>query len=291
MITNTLLLLGKGVLTIVICAIVYTQIDRQAFLSALQNIHYPSLLLAFLLFNLSRILGAWRIHRFITWHIQMRFWAHCKLYYVGMFYNLLLPGGISGDGYKALVYKQQFGMQYKQSIGILLIDRISGLFMLLFLLGLSMIFDSSPAIGKEIQSILHISSEIYLALLYSALIVTIIASTVFFRTIARTYRRIQWHTEGLSLLLQISQIASFMLILYSLGVEFTWVYISIFLLSSIVSVLPISFGGIGVRELVFLSVFAVLGLDAQYGVAAALLFFGITLLSALVGIFYQKQVS
>ena len=64
------------------------------------------------------------------------------LYYVGMFYNALLPGGIGGDAYKAYKFEKSFNKGYKLIIKSLLIDRVSGLFAIFILLSLLLLFSS-----------------------------------------------------------------------------------------------------------------------------------------------------
>ena len=64
----------------------------------------------------------------------------------------------------------------------------------------------------------------------------------------------------------------------------------LFLISSIVAVLPITIGGVGVRELTFLYGFNYLGMSANSGVAFSFLFFIITMLSSLIGVLFIHKV-
>ena len=60
-----------------------------------------------------------------------------------------------------------------------------------------------------------------------------------------------------------------------------------FFISSVVSVVPISIGGVGLRELTFLYGLNILGLNPAVGVVGAFLFFIITILSSLIGAFFK----
>jgi uncharacterized membrane protein YbhN (UPF0104 family) len=62
-------------------------------------------------------------------------------------------------------------------------------------------------------------------------------------------------------------------------------YLLVFLASSVATIIPITIGGLGLRELVFLYGARYLGLDADISVAVSLLFFLITLVSSLPGIY------
>ncbi len=44
-----------------------------------------------------------------------------------MFYNLFLPGSISGDAYKVILLTKKYGVPYKKTTSAVLLDRISGL--------------------------------------------------------------------------------------------------------------------------------------------------------------------
>ena len=66
-------------------------------------------------------------------------------------------------------------------------------------------------------------------------------------------------------------------------------YLTLFLVSSVVAVLPISIGGVGVRELTFLYGFGLLGSDANSGVLFSFLFFLITALSSLAGTLFLHK--
>src|SRR6476646_11862338 len=54
-------------------------------------------------------------------------WRNIKLYWMGMFYNLFLPGSISGDAYKVVLLKKRYDSSYKKTSAAVLLDRFSGL--------------------------------------------------------------------------------------------------------------------------------------------------------------------
>lgn len=75
------------------------------------------------------------------------------------------------------------------------------------------------------------------------------------------------------------------MILLALGVNahFT-AYLFLFLVSSIAAVIPVTIGGVGARELVYLYGHQYLAIDEKTGVAFTLLFFLITATSSLTGV-------
>jgi uncharacterized membrane protein YbhN (UPF0104 family) len=68
-------------------------------------------------------------------------------------------------------------------------------------------------------------------------------------------------------------------------------YLAVFLVSSVAAVLPLSFGGLGAREVTFFYCMNLLHLDSTHGVVASSGFFLITALSSLVGAIFLGNFS
>lgn len=66
-------------------------------------------------------------------------------------------------------------------------------------------------------------------------------------------------------------------------------YLFVFLVSSTVSVLPLTIGGVGARELVFVLAHDYVGIDQNVAVAFSLLFFLISMLTSLFGLFFKHE--
>ena len=100
----------------------------------LMQANWMYLVLASVFFSLSKIFSAFRLNIFfnsIDLNISTKY--NLKLYWIGMFYNLFLPGGIGGDAYKVYLLNKEFGTKIKSLLKASLIDRVSGLISLLFL--------------------------------------------------------------------------------------------------------------------------------------------------------------
>jgi uncharacterized membrane protein YbhN (UPF0104 family) len=67
-------------------------------------------------------------------------------------------------------------------------------------------------------------------------------------------------------------------------------YLTLFLVSSVAAVLPLTVGGVGIRELTFLYGLEWIGEEPATGVTFSFLFFMITALSSLVGLFLLNRV-
>jgi uncharacterized membrane protein YbhN (UPF0104 family) len=66
-------------------------------------------------------------------------------------------------------------------------------------------------------------------------------------------------------------------------------YILLFLISSIAAVLPVTIGGAGAREIVFLYGKKIMDVSPETGIAIGLIFFLITVTSSLPGIFIKHK--
>ena len=127
-----LLTLVKLAVSIGLILFVFSKIDTQSTFSILKSISPTNLILGFLLVLLSKIIASYRLlsyFRVIKIPIQAQ--TNLQLYFLGMFYNLFLPGGIGGDAYKAYILKKHNPQSSsKKTIAVLVLDRISGLFAL-----------------------------------------------------------------------------------------------------------------------------------------------------------------
>ncbi|QCT94026.1 flippase-like domain-containing protein [Caminibacter mediatlanticus TB-2] len=236
------------------------------------QINYPLLLfLAFIFFNLSQIISALRIHKYLkNINVTPTLKKQIMLYYVGMFYNTLLPGGIGGDAYKSYKFQKAYNQTYTKIIKALLIDRISGLFAIFVLIG----------------CLISLSSFKYLFL-----IVLILSPIILYFIQKNFFKEFSFYPFIYSLIIQILQGFSFVLILLSLGISTHLIdFLILFYISSIISVIPISIGGVGLRELTFLYGLSLLNLDPTIGVVGAFLFFIISLISSAFGIIFIKGV-
>jgi len=88
-----------------------------------------------------------------------------------------------------------------------------------------------------------------------------------------------------SFVVQIFQMLAILMILTAFSIKAGQIeYLLIFLVSSVAAMLPISVGGIGIREIVFLKMSGYLLLDQKIAVTISLTFYFITVLGSLFGL-------
>lgn len=269
----------KVVISGVLLYFVFTKIEPEKTLQLLSRAEPWAVVLAVALFLLSKVIAAFRLNyyfRAIGAGLTER--SNIRLYLLGMFYNLFLPGGIGGDAYKGYLIKKRFGIPLKKVVSALLIDRLSGL-LLLFLYACILAFLVSDPTIREFGWIVIVAG-ITAPLLFLGL------QKKFFPSVAGVY----WKTFFLSAAVQLAQLLCVLFIMRALGIyEATATYLFIFLISSIVAVLPLTIGGIGSREVVFYYGAMLYGLTEKVSVSISLMFFLITAMVSLVGIIYHFQ--
>ncbi len=114
--------------------VVVQKIDLVQTKNILLHVHIGWIFLAIVAFNLSKFISSIRLNRFFqAIGLNLPCLYNLRLYYVGMFYNLFLPGGIGGDGYKVYLLNRSHKTGLKDLISATLLDRISGLVALIFL--------------------------------------------------------------------------------------------------------------------------------------------------------------
>ncbi len=268
-------LLFKLLLTAVALAIVYRNIEINKTVTILKDVYAPGLLVSSILYILSKIVSAQRLNLFLQSEgIKLKTSDNLRLYLQGMFYNLFLPGGLGGDGYKAIFFKKNFGTSMKKSVRALLLDRISGV---IALVGISSVFYLITVI--EISWIGNFVAGISLILLYPA---AFLVTHLLFKQHQEHFLRSSLY----SLSVQGIQVASAFFILYSIGLQTSYmIYLGLFLVSTLFAILPITIGGIGARELAFVLASEFVGIDIDFAIAFSMLFFLMNALSSFPGIF------
>ncbi len=272
---------GKIILTGFALYFVYQKIDIEQTKKILNETQYGYLFLATIFFGASKVVSALRLNRYFKsiW-LNLSETYNLKLYVIGMFYNLFLPGGIGGDGYKVYLLNKEFKTTVKQLVAATLIDRISGLMaLLIILLILSINLMPLPFLYG------------YDWLIYLGLLVGYPIYYLFNKLFFGSFVNSLISTSLYSLAVQGLQLISAYFILLSIGIPLKehLAYQTMFLVSSIVAVLPFTIGGIGAREMTFILGHEHLGIDLNAAVAFSLIFFLITAITSLIGAFIKAK--
>jgi uncharacterized membrane protein YbhN (UPF0104 family) len=197
------------------------------------------------------------------------------MYFLGTFFNIVLPGGIGGDGFRAYYYHKRFKFPWQKTIMAILRGRASGLFFLFFFL-----FAFAFFYQNNLGFIPHVRE-----LLIACMILIFPAYSICTRYILKEPLRVQLWGLHYSFFSQGFFLLGIVCVLYGIGVtENLTGYIMVFLIANIVAVIPISFGGIGLREFTYITLAQHVGLSSDIGVAASLLYYAVYTSTAFLGI-------
>jgi glycosyltransferase 2 family protein len=273
--SKILKLLVKIVITALCFWYISTKIDFSRAWEALLAASWWWLLLAVFSFMFSKLLAAFRLNiNFRNINIRLSEWRNIKLYWLGMFYNLFLPGSISGDAYKVVILRRKFNAPYKKTSIAVLLDRFSGL------LGLGIIL--------AIYGMIVLKEWWWNELLIAGAILAVIALYIAVRFLFKDFLPGFWKTFFWGLAVQVFQVVCLYCVMRSLHIPFhqsEWIFI--FLIASVISVAPISLGGgLGTREFVFVEGARFFNLDPHLGIVISLLFYLSNLLSSVWGAYF-----
>lgn len=232
------------------------------------------LIVALIVLGLSKVIEAYRLNVFFrAKDIILDEVQNIKLYLLGMFYNLFLPGGIGGDGYKVYWLKKKQGAKLKSVIWASILNRVSGLFGLIILIFISTIFISFDfKFNNYLVILIPIAYLVYFFVL-----------KVFFKSFTSTLPK----TTVQSIIIQFLQVLSAHFILLGLGLNSEFQdYWFLFLISGIVFAIPVTLGGFGSRELVFVYASQFLIVDVNLAVALGLLTYVLRAVLSFAGVYY-----
>lgn len=269
---KTILKLG---ISIAIIVLILRKIDERLLLDVVREAKPLWVVWALGWFVLSKIIAAFRFNLLLkTETIELTSKENLKLYWLCMYYNLLLPGGISGDGYKIKVLMERFSRPLKRIVTVTLIDRISGLIALGQLSVLLMLWI------PQIQQ--------YWLLVIPALLISLGIGYGLFIWAGIRNAGVWMKTTFQSIGVQGSQAIATLGLVIALGQGLHWAdYLILFLVSSLVAMVPITIGGAGARELTFLYGSQFLDIHAEKAVAIGFLFYLISTSVSFFGIVYS----
>jgi uncharacterized membrane protein YbhN (UPF0104 family) len=232
-------------------------------------------LAAVICFFISTLVSAWRLLSFfrsIDLNIDWKF--NLRLYMLVMFYNLFLPGGIGGDGYKIYILNKNYKMPAKKVFWAILFDRLSGFWAIGLITAVLVIFLPQLNISPLITGVIFlVATAIYYFIAHR-----------FFKDYTHRF----WEAHFKAVLVQSLQVTTILLVMLGLHHIGKFApYLSAFLMSSMAAVIPFSVGGLGFREFIFKYVIAeMFHMNGELAVILSLSFYVISAIISLLGVYY-----
>lgn len=278
----------KYIFAFSLLAFVLSKVDRDALGKHMKEISVEEGLTALILATGAQMSSAMRMRYFFEKAMFEMSWRFAiVLYYVGAFYNFLLPGGIGGDAYKVMLVRKRMEMNTVQGIRIMVADRASGLcvIMMTFFLGCYL---------TGVNNAIPYGS----LLLILATIITPIVYVVASRKLLKQLPIDMIGSLYYSVMAQVFWITTLYMLWKSIGhgghlIE----YITLYCAASIASMIPISPGGLGLREFTYfygaglMHTFMGKDVDPNVGIALSLCMFALSFVSSLPGLLWLNKVS
>ena len=253
------------------------KIETKDLKSHLTSLKYEYLGLAITCMLCSQILGSLRLRAyFASEGLLIGKQYSIFINWAASFFSLLLPGGIGGDGYLALHLNKNFKFPTFRAVRILLLTRANGL---LFL----NVFFFLAVINSNFVDVIPRHEKLVVGLF-------ILQFPVYFFVTRRILKEKQSGFllgSAYSLASQFLYVCAALLVFKSLDIHSNYAdYLSLFLAASVAAFIPITPGGVGVREIIFLHGAQLIGIDAELAVASALAYFILFVLVSSIGVVF-----
>ncbi|MBP3941999.1 flippase-like domain-containing protein [Sphingobacteriaceae bacterium WQ 2009] len=267
----------KIIITSLALYYVFNKVSIKDLKEALWHSNPLFIALALLFYGLSIGMSSLRLNGFLKGiNLKISEGYNFKLYLLGLFYNLFLPGGVGGDGYKIFFLKKRFDLKGRQLLSALFFDRLSGFWALALIIVALIIFIPQLNIPN-----------------YLPIAAFIGGTGIYYWGISRFFpsfkeRFIETHFKALCV--QSLQVMAAIMILYALGYNGKFSpFLFLFLASSLVAVIPFNVGGLGMREMVYYWGAGIFLLDQHLAVLFSLVFYVISATIAVSGIYFIFQ--
>lgn len=225
--------------------------------------------------------------------------ALTALYFVGVFFSNVLPGSVSGDVVKAYQLSR-YSERSDVAVSTVLMDRLTGFLALFAIAAGAVVFAHDLVPWQTSVLILVIAVGLWGGIwLLSAkrlwrrlserigLLRRIVESdrvAKVYRAMKAYDRRTTLYALGISLVFDVTWILVRYLIALALGVDLSiWYFLLFIPIVSFVTLVPISFSGLGIREGAYVYLFSQVGVDAATSVAMSLAFYALRLVGGLIG--------
>jgi hypothetical protein len=293
----------KVLISTTILAYLLTRTDLQSIATLVRSLRLPIFLSSFLLYIIAQILSTLRWRGLLQAEkINISIWRLTLIYFEGMFFNLMLPTLIGGDivrGYQVL----RLTRRHDASLASILVERLSGYVAMIMIATTALIF-AYPLLRDPVvvwltagaaAGLIGIIAGLLNERLQTAFFTLLNRSGLgrFHETLHRLHEAIQryWKHQqallvaiGLSLVLQLVVILVYYQISRSLNLSVPLGYFLLFIpLISVVSMLPVSVAGLGIREGSAVFFFAKVGLDSAAAISLSLLWFFVTAVCSALG--------
>ncbi len=306
----------KIVLSLGLLAFVLIQVGLQETIANIRGADLRFFAAAFGLYVITLVVRAYRWRVLLKdVEIKLPFARLVILYFVGAFFNNFLPSSVGGDVVKMYEITKH-SQRGANAVGTVLMDRATGLLVVLVIALVALPLGISKGIAPEIAALTvalavggwggiaifwRVDVDKWLARFNAVLPAALVNWGVYRQITAKLvelHRAITAHTLralaktcAVALVFNILLIGIVYLLALSLGIDLAFGYFLLYVpLVTFVQAIPISWGGLGIREGGYVYFFGQAGVGAATATSLSLLFYAVMLFSGLIGgIFYAVE--
>jgi uncharacterized protein (TIRG00374 family) len=216
-----------------------------------------------------------------------------KQYFIASFFNNILPTALGGDGVRVFLLSE-CGISKSQSVSFILVERLIGFFSYILIAFFTTFFISIPS---QVKGLIYFITFVYAALVVSIFyfgwrinedkirilwLKKVISAFLLFRD----NRKAIVFAFFVSFLFQITNIFISYMVSLTFDMEIPFLFFLGFLpLIGLVVMIPISLGGVGLREMAFVYFFSQVGASQENSLVISLGTYLTLVLSGLMGAF------
>ncbi|MDP2923877.1 MAG: lysylphosphatidylglycerol synthase transmembrane domain-containing protein [Candidatus Omnitrophota bacterium] len=294
-------------ISIILLIFLFKQVDKKSLLGIIRNANLGLLLAAFIIFFFIYILCLLRwemLLKAVKIHLSLK--RIIISFAAGIFFSLFLPSTIGGDLVRSIDLATHT-KRPREVVATVLLDRLSGYIGLVVLALLGLLFGWRLIQDKSVIFAVAIITAILIVILlvlFNKFLYSKVNQLLHSPTAGklrgaiknlhqeihyfRHHKKVIVNNLIFSILIQAIAPLTFFLIARSIGVKINIIYFFIFLpIISAITLLPISIGGLGLRDAATIFFFAKAGIGKDMAFAMSLLnFFFILICGALGGLIY-----
>lgn len=310
---SKLIIVAKLTITALLFFYLFRKIDFSEFGATLRNARLNVLVVAFLVLWIGHYICIYR------WRMLMRPLMPVlstlqlfAIYCIGLFFNLTFPTVVGGDVVK-MYYAGKPSKSYAQSFAATFLDRDAGMFAMMIIACVAVLVYPVDVPGIAVSLIIWIAFagfvignigifSPYFHRLLTGILHKLHLSKIAKKvdTISSAFQIMGKHKSVLVLSLLISLINQLLVIAVTwimalgIGIDVSPSYFLIFIpVVTLISMIPISLNGMGLREFAFVSLFGAIGVSKHSAMALGILSSITTVLSSLPGgivyIFFRNR--
>lgn len=302
MIRNILSTLVKIFVSGAILYFLFRNMDTGVFWETVRSVNPLSVVLVALLFFCTQSISTYRWSVILRKDMYVPYRKLLSIYFIGMFFNNFLPTMVGGDLIKGY-YLYKSSRRGDVSMASIFMDRYSGFTALMFITTVALIlsYNLLKGTGLEVVFFLLICAFVGMSLVIwvgplHGWAMKLFAKIHFyginkkidtFYNVLMSYKnhhRILITIFLCSLVVQGGVIIGYYFLGRSLGIEVTPGYYFLFVpLTTVVSMVPISLSGLGLREGAFVYLFTMVGATKEQALTLSLMWFAIMVLVSIIG--------